>query len=78
MLLKLFLLASAAKEALGCAQHDNHQRHPHLGKRQTITTDPGRPVTDWRYEASYNWGLVNPSKSIQMERAVESHLHQAD
>jgi len=76
MLLKLFLFAAAAaQEALGCAQHDNHQRNPHLGKRQTITTDPGRPVTDWRYEASYNWGSVNPSKSIHMERVVESDWH---
>jgi hypothetical protein len=63
MLFKLFLLAVAAKEASSCARHDNHQRHPHLGRRQTITTDPGRPETDWRYEASFNWGLVNSGKS---------------
>jgi hypothetical protein len=44
MLIKLFLLAAAAQEALSCAQHENHQRHPHLGKRQIVTTNPGRPL----------------------------------
>lgn len=62
MLCQLLLFVVAAKEALSCARHENHHRHPHLGRRQTITTDPGRPDTDWRYEASFNWGLVNPGK----------------
>ncbi len=60
MLANLFLLIVAAEGVLSCARHDNHQRHPHLGKRQTIVTDPGRTQTDWRYEASFNWGLLNP------------------
>lgn len=59
MLCHLLLLVVVAKEALGCARHLNHHRHPHLGRRQTITTNPGRAETDWRYEASFNWGLVN-------------------
>ncbi|KAF7508060.1 hypothetical protein GJ744_009642 [Endocarpon pusillum] len=73
MLVNLFLLIVAAKEALSCARHDNSQRHPHLGKRQ-ITTNPGRPVTDWRYEASFNWGLVNPDYALCQQGTQQSPI----
>jgi hypothetical protein len=74
MLFKLFLLLVAADGVLSCAQHENYHRHPHLGKRQIITTNPGRPQTDWRYEASFNWGLVNPSTSQSYIQTPSSTL----
>ncbi|KAJ9635105.1 hypothetical protein H2199_008591 [Coniosporium tulheliwenetii] len=58
MLPSLLALAAAVPAVLGCAQHDNYRPLPHFGKRQ-ITTNPGRTVTDWAYEASYNWGRIN-------------------
>lgn len=61
MIPSLLALAAAVPAVLGCAQHDNYKPLPHFGKRQ-ITTNPGRAVTDWAYEASYNWGRINGSE----------------
>ncbi|KAI8932599.1 hypothetical protein NX059_010103 [Plenodomus lindquistii] len=61
MFLKSILLAAAiAPAALACPDHSNSGHAP-LGKRQT-PQGPVRNTTqnDWAYEASYNWGRINP------------------
>ncbi|KAM0430063.1 hypothetical protein ACHAPT_006069 [Fusarium lateritium] len=61
----LHLLAAAAHVtgALSCALHDNHQqlvnRKRHVSPRAAAPGD-----TDWAYEASFNWGRLNPDYAL--------------
>ncbi|KAJ3528890.1 hypothetical protein NM208_g10002 [Fusarium decemcellulare] len=54
----LFAAAVHITGALSCASHDNHQ--PAVNKKRHIIprAEPGK--TDWAYEASFNWGRINP------------------
>jgi carbonic anhydrase len=66
MLLKALILASAFVPAiLACPQHNNSKRSKLRG-RQENPTEPGSNSTqnDWAYEASFNWGRVNPEYSL--------------
>ncbi|KAF4873815.1 Alpha carbonic anhydrase 4 [Colletotrichum siamense] len=49
-----------ASEALACAGHENY--HAMGIKRQTAPVPP-KPA-DWAYEASFNWGRINPNYSL--------------
>lgn len=57
--LSALLLAS---ETLACAGHENY--HAMGTKRQTAPVPP-KPA-DWAYEASFNWGRINPSERARM------------
>ncbi|KAH9870205.1 hypothetical protein J1614_007128 [Plenodomus biglobosus] len=55
----LLLAATLAPAALACPDHSNNRRAP-LGKRTPEEQGANSTQTDWAYEASYNWGKVNP------------------
>ncbi|KAH7067001.1 alpha carbonic anhydrase [Paraphoma chrysanthemicola] len=58
----LFVAAALAPTIFGCPQHQNAKRSKLRGRQVTPPTDPGGNSTqnDWAYEASFNWGRVNP------------------
>ncbi|KAI4633154.1 hypothetical protein J4E80_000517 [Alternaria sp. BMP 0032] len=66
MLFQSIFLAAAtlAPTALSCPQHTNAKRNVHLTTRQQVP--PGTNVTqnDWAYEASFNWGKINPDYEL--------------
>ncbi|KAL9132207.1 MAG: hypothetical protein Q9217_000011 [Psora testacea] len=57
MFLILLLSIFTIPLVLGCATHADYA----LVRRDT---EPGNGTTDWTYEASYNWGAINPSYSL--------------
>lgn len=57
---QLFGVLLLATNALACASHENHYN---LADRKR-DAEEAEPKTDWAYEASFNWGRINPSKSI--------------
>jgi carbonic anhydrase len=59
----LLLVAALVPSVLGCPQH-GHIKSSNLKGRKTDPTDHGSNSTqnDWAYEASYNWGKVNPDE----------------
>jgi carbonic anhydrase len=62
MLFQAFIVAAAlVPSILGCPQHE-YSKPLKLKGRQTNPTEPGANSTrnDWAYEASFNWGRVNP------------------
>lgn len=57
-------LLAALPLVLGCADHldSRHYTAPlHNHKRQLTTIDTGRKETFWRYDASYDWGRIDPA-----------------
>jgi carbonic anhydrase len=58
----LFVAAALVPTIFGCPQHNNAKRSKLQG-RQSNPTEPGANSTrnDWAYEASFNWGRVNPA-----------------
>ncbi|KAL8856301.1 MAG: hypothetical protein Q9178_007065 [Gyalolechia marmorata] len=72
MLLPLFLITSfTVKSAVSCADHTGRQRghlSPRHIKRQTASannvttgvTNSSEPLVDWAYDASYDWGAIQP------------------
>lgn len=61
------LLAYLVAAALGCADHldSSHYTTPlHNQKRQLTTIDTGRKETYWRYDASYDWGSIDPAYGV--------------
>ncbi|KAI4185014.1 MAG: hypothetical protein L6R41_004386 [Letrouitia leprolyta] len=43
-----------------CADHTGRQRG-HLSKREKVSsTNPSHITSDWAYDASYNWGAIQP------------------
>ncbi|TIC99340.1 Carbonic anhydrase [Colletotrichum higginsianum] len=56
-LLGVLLLAT---NALACASHENHYN---LADRKRDAEEAG-PKTDWAYEASFNWGRINPNYTL--------------
>lgn len=74
----------------GCADHldSAHYTAPlHYQKRQLTTIETGRKETFWRYDASYDWGKIDPAygfcqngtrqSPIALSRAVGlSNYHQ--
>lgn len=55
-LLSVLVLAS---DVIACAGHHNHHA---MGDRKRQAA-PQQPPADWAYEASFNWGRINPSES---------------
>ncbi|WQF80885.1 Putative alpha carbonic anhydrase domain, carbonic anhydrase, alpha-class [Colletotrichum destructivum] len=63
MLSKALLNALAlASGAVACPGHENHISEG-LGKR-VVVSGPAPPPTDWAYEASFNWGRINPNYTL--------------
>ncbi|KAI4247188.1 MAG: hypothetical protein L6R40_001531 [Gallowayella cf. fulva] len=66
MILPLLLVASLVASAHGCADHTHRQRgrlsNRHLShKREEVSsTNPSYITADWAYDASYNWGAIQP------------------
>ena len=53
-MLHLLLSLSAISAVLACPDHNFSLHNTALGKRSTVEKD-------WAYDASYNWGMINPS-----------------
>ncbi|KAL8869718.1 MAG: hypothetical protein Q9174_004060 [Haloplaca sp. 1 TL-2023] len=66
--LALIFASLLADHASGCADHTGLQRghiSAHLTKRQVVSgTNPSYIAADWAYDASYNWGAIQPSYSM--------------
>jgi len=58
--LSIFFLSTA----FGCAPHNNHLAHAHLGKRQLVRSDANKAPKDWNYDHSADWATIKPGKSI--------------
>ncbi|KAL8645841.1 MAG: hypothetical protein Q9210_006487, partial [Variospora velana] len=64
MFIRLFVLSHLVASALGCADHTDRQRG-HLSKRQGASnTNTSSTTPDWAYDASYNWGTLQPSYAV--------------
>ncbi|KAL8679526.1 MAG: hypothetical protein Q9186_004208 [Xanthomendoza sp. 1 TL-2023] len=66
MIPRLLFAFYLATSALACADHTNRQRG-HLSKRhlahkreEVSSTNPSYITADWAYDASYNWGAIQP------------------
>ncbi|KAI8712630.1 Alpha-carbonic anhydrase domain-containing protein [Fusarium sp. LHS14.1] len=60
----LHLLATAVHVTgtLSCALHENHQQLVNRKRHVSPRAAPGD--TDWAYEASFNWGRLNPDYAL--------------
>ncbi|KAI4119400.1 MAG: hypothetical protein LQ345_000708 [Seirophora villosa] len=59
--LRLLVLSHLIASVLSCADHTNRQRG-HLSKRQEdSSTNSSSRAANWAYDASYNWGALEPS-----------------
>ncbi|RSL54560.1 hypothetical protein CEP53_007413 [Fusarium sp. AF-6] len=60
----LHLLATAVHVTgtLSCALHENHQQLVNRKRHVSPRATPGE--TDWAYEASFNWGRLNPDYAL--------------
>jgi carbonic anhydrase len=56
----LLAAATYVTSVLSCAKHDNHYSLKSKKRHIDPRAEPG--ATDWAYEASYNWGRLNPGK----------------
>jgi carbonic anhydrase len=62
MLFQSLLVAAAfVPAALGCPDHSNFRRSKIQGRQADPTDGTNSTKNDWAYEASFNWGRVNPS-----------------
>jgi len=59
---QLFAMATCVTSVLACAKHDNHYSLKNKKRHIDPRADPGSK--DWAYEASYNWGRINPGRNI--------------
>ncbi|KAF1822711.1 carbonic anhydrase [Dissoconium aciculare CBS 342.82] len=81
MFAKSFIVAAAmiVPAILACPQHNNWEHAPHY-KRETNNTannnavNKTAPVRDWAYEASYNWGRVNPAYDLCQSGTQQSPI----
>lgn len=63
----LLTLTTLVTIVLGCADHLDaaHYTAPlHHQKRQLTTIETGRKETYWRYDASYDWGKIDPAYGV--------------
>ena len=58
----LFAVATCVTSVFACAKHDNHYSLKNKKRHIDPRADPGSK--DWAYEASYNWGRINPGRNI--------------
>lgn len=69
MFVHAITLALTASAVLACFTDDRgNLKHYPPDKRQTVVPPPCD--LDWAYEASYNWGSINPGKLSQTVRLV--------
>jgi carbonic anhydrase len=70
----LILVATLAPSILGCPQHE-YVKPARLQGRQN-PTDPGANSTrnDWAYEASFNWGKINPAYGLCQNGTQQSPI----
>ncbi|TEA10409.1 Carbonic anhydrase [Colletotrichum sidae] len=61
MLLSMLLGLLMASEALACAGHRNY--HAMDTRKRDTNPDPPKDA-DWAYEASFNWGRINPNYTL--------------
>lgn len=59
----LTIFAALLSAALACSDHLNYVRGPKIHSRQNSDNRTTRtpPDQDWAYEASFNWGRLNPA-----------------
>ncbi|CAG2001460.1 unnamed protein product [Fusarium graminearum] len=55
---QLFAVATYATSVLSCAEHNNHYSLKNKKRHIDPRADPNSK--DWAYDASYNWGRINP------------------
>lgn len=67
---QLFAVATYVTSVLSCAKHNNHYSLKHKKRHIDPRAEPGK--TDWAYEASYNWGRINPGTSTSQELLTNS------
>ncbi|KAF3053147.1 hypothetical protein E8E11_010857 [Didymella keratinophila] len=63
----LLILAAFITVVLSCTNHLTaaHYTAPfHRQKRQLTTLETGRKETHWRYDASYDWGKIDPAYGV--------------
>jgi carbonic anhydrase len=53
---RLLLSVAALTDVTACPQHETSHQSNIFNKR-------AGGIQDWTYEASYNWGMINPSIS---------------
>ncbi|KAF4972265.1 hypothetical protein FSARC_1162 [Fusarium sarcochroum] len=59
---QLLAAATYVTSVLSCAQHNNHHSLKNKKRHIDPRAEPGS--TDWAYEASYNWGRLNPDYQL--------------
>jgi carbonic anhydrase len=70
----LLVLAALASSILGCPQHEFVKPASLQGRQNP--TDPGANSTrnDWAYEASFNWGKINPAYGLCQNGTQQSPI----
>jgi carbonic anhydrase len=60
----LFLAAAFVPSVLSCPGHNNFRRSTLQGRQADPTDGTNSTKNDWAYEASFNWGRVNPAYKL--------------
>jgi carbonic anhydrase len=55
---QLLAVATYVASVLSCAKHNNHYSLKNKKRHIDPRAEPGSK--DWAYDASYNWGRINP------------------
>ncbi|EXL93471.1 hypothetical protein ACKRZS_004203 [Fusarium odoratissimum] len=69
---QLFAVATYVTSVLSCAKHNNHYSLKHKKRHIDPRAEPGK--TDWAYEASYNWGRINPDYHLCQDGTQQSPI----
>lgn len=56
----LLFTASLVASALSCADHTGRQRGPLSKREEASSTNPSYIPAEWAYDASYDWGALQP------------------
>jgi carbonic anhydrase len=60
----LLLAAAMVPSVLGCPQHTNNKRARVQSRQLQSEPDANTTQNDWAYEASFNWGRINPEYAL--------------
>lgn len=73
MFLRSFVVGALLLLASGVSACPGHENYHAMGtrKRQAAPVPP-KPA-DWAYEASFNWGRINPSKQANSFRRTQAY-----
>jgi carbonic anhydrase len=66
MLLTAFTAALLSTSALACADHNYHQQMKRAETNQTASV--------WAYEASYDWGRIDPSYVLCQDGTMQAPI----